>query len=108
MSYLFECGAYNFGFQKLISFLIFIFVVLWGSGGFDPQENFEFGGGSESAILGISCYNFLNLRSFLCGTRNNGGLGIFRLKLRITELRLSTTENTEVSVLITDGWQHCE
>ena len=37
---------------------------------------------------------------------NYGGFGILTPKLRITDLVLSTTENTEVSVIFTDGWQH--
>ena len=33
-------------------------------------------------------------------------LGILTPKVGITDLPLSTTENTEVSVFFTDGWQH--
>ena len=58
-------------------------------------------------FLGISYEWFLKLRTFLSDILNYGGFNVLTLKLRITDLPLSTTKITEVSVFFTDGWQHC-
>ena len=38
---------------------------------------------------------------------NYGGFSILPSELRITEPSNLTLKNTEVSVIFTDGWQHC-
>ena len=50
-------------------------------------------------------FNYMKICS--SQTRKYGGLAILTTELRITDLPLSTTENTEVSVFFKDGWQHC-
>ena len=37
-----------------------------------------------------------------------GGFRLFQPILRIMEVSHLSSENTEVSVFFTDGWQHCD
>ena len=75
-----------------------------GSRGLIPWKSFNF---ARCAILGHFFHNISQFyRPFHLQTEIINVFAILTPKLRITDLGLSTTEITEVSVVFTDGWQH--